>query len=104
MTYDCEDLTLAATQPSHIKPTSKGCAECLRSGDSWVHLRLCLACGHVGCCDDSKNRHATKHNRSTGHPVIHSLESGEAWGYCYPHDAFAEDLPLAGKGTPSALR
>ncbi len=71
-------------------PRTKGCEECLKTGDSWVHLRLCEACGHVGCCDDSKNRHATAHFRSTKHPVIRSLEPGESWRYCYVDDQIAE--------------
>jgi uncharacterized UBP type Zn finger protein len=66
-----------------VKPRSKGCEECLALGDSWVHLRLCLQCGHVGCCDDSKNRHATKHFHRTKHPIMRSLEPGELWGWCY---------------------
>jgi len=77
-----------------IEPRGKGCEECLKTGDSWVHLRLCMECGHVGCCDDSKNKHATKHYRAVHHPVIRSLEPGEEWGYCYPDDEFAERLPL----------
>ena len=60
-----------------------GCEECLKVGDAWVHLRLCLVCGHVGCCDSSKNQHATKHAHSTGHPIVGSIEPGEAWRYCY---------------------
>jgi uncharacterized UBP type Zn finger protein len=63
--------------------TPQGCEECLQSGDSWVHLRLCLSCGHVGCCDSSKNRHATKHFHETKHPVMRSFEPGETWGWCY---------------------
>jgi len=74
----------------HVPKTPDGCEECLASGDSWVHLRLCLACGHVGCCDDSPNRHATKHYRKTAHPVIRSFEPGELWRYCYPDDLFVE--------------
>ena len=66
-----------------VEPKSDGCEECLATGDSWIHLRLCLSCGHVGCCDSSKNRHATKHFRATGHPVIRSLEPGERWVWCY---------------------
>lgn len=62
---------------------TRGCEECLASGDSWVHLRLCRTCGHVGCCDDSKNRHATRHFHATGHPIITSLEPGEDWSWCY---------------------
>jgi Zn-finger in ubiquitin-hydrolases and other protein len=57
--------------------------ECLASGDSWVHLRLCRTCGHVGCCDDSKNRHARKHSSATGHPIISSFEPGEDWSWCF---------------------
>ncbi len=69
-----------------IKVTSTGthvCEECVRMGDSWVHLRLCLVCGHVGCCDSSKNKHATKHFHSVGHPLIRSIEPGERWMWCY---------------------
>jgi len=65
---------------------SSGCEECLAIGDTWVHLRLCLTCGHVGCCDNSKNRHASKHYRATQHPIIRSLERGESWRWCYIDD------------------
>ena len=67
----------------HTKPRTKGCEECLAMGDSWVHLRLCLECGHVGCCDDSKNKHGTKHFLASKHPIIRSLEPGEHWGWCF---------------------
>jgi uncharacterized UBP type Zn finger protein len=60
----------------------EGCEECLKTGDSWVHLRLCTSCGHIGCCDSSRNRHATKHFRQTQHPVIRSAERGEDWFWC----------------------
>ena len=63
--------------------TPEGCEECLAIGDTWVHLRLCMICGHVGCCDDSKNKHATKHFHATGHPIIKSFEPREDWGWCY---------------------
>jgi uncharacterized UBP type Zn finger protein len=66
-----------------VKPSSKGCEECLKIGDEWAHLRLCLTCGHVGCCDSSKNKHATKHCRGTHHPIILSFEPGEDWKWCY---------------------
>ena len=59
------------------------CGECVKSGDRWVHLRLCLTCGHVGCCDSSKNKHATKHFKSSSHPLVRSIEPGEAWMWCY---------------------
>jgi uncharacterized UBP type Zn finger protein len=61
----------------------EGCEECLESGDTWVHLRQCLQCGHVGCCDSSRNKHATRHFRDTGHPLVTSLERGERWIWCY---------------------
>jgi uncharacterized UBP type Zn finger protein len=60
-----------------------GCEECLKTGDGWVHLRICLECGRVGCCDSSPNRHASAHARETGHPLIRSLEPGETWSYCF---------------------
>ena len=64
----------------------EGCEECLREGGVWLHLRICLECGHVGCCDDSPNRHATAHFHSSGHPPIRSLEPGEEWSWCYIDD------------------
>jgi uncharacterized UBP type Zn finger protein len=67
--------------------TPNGCAECLQIGDAWVHLRLCLICGHVGCCDSSKNKHATKHFHATNHPIIRSFERGEDWRWCYVDQA-----------------
>jgi uncharacterized UBP type Zn finger protein len=83
----CEHLaSVAPVEPR----TPEGCEECLKSGDSWVHLRLCMTCGHVGCCDQSKNKHATKHFHRSGHPVIQSLEPDEDWAYCYVDDLFAE--------------
>ena len=60
-----------------------GCQECLATGGKWLHLRICLECGHVGCCDDSPNRHATAHAHETTHPIIRSLEPGEEWSWCY---------------------
>jgi uncharacterized UBP type Zn finger protein len=60
-----------------------GCEDCLREGGVWLHLRICLECGHVGCCDDSPNRHATAHYHGAGHPLIRSLEPGEEWSWCY---------------------
>jgi EmrB/QacA subfamily drug resistance transporter len=65
------------------EPRTRGCGECLRTGDTWIHLRLCLSCGYVGCCDSSKNRHATAHFWSSRHPIVRSLEPGEAWRWCY---------------------
>jgi uncharacterized UBP type Zn finger protein len=60
-----------------------GCEDCLAAGGTWLHLRICLSCGHVGCCDDSPNRHATAHAGASGHPIIRSLEPGEDWSWCY---------------------
>ncbi len=66
-----------------VTPHTNGCEECLKIGDTWVHLRLCTHCGHVGCCDSSKNKHATKHYHATKHPIIASLEPGESWKWCF---------------------
>ncbi len=66
-----------------VLPSAPGCEECLKMGDTWVHLRICMTCGHVGCCDTSKNKHATKHFHSTTHPIVRSMEPGEDWGWCY---------------------
>ncbi|MEA4910100.1 MAG: UBP-type zinc finger domain-containing protein [Chloroflexi bacterium] len=70
-------------QSQTIGPLSAGCEECLKRGDAWVHLRVCMVCGHVGCCDDSTNRHAYQHYLETGHPIIRSMEPGEDWMWCY---------------------
>jgi uncharacterized UBP type Zn finger protein len=70
--------------------TPQGCEECLRTGDTWVHLRLCEECGHVGCCDSSKNKHATKHFHATRHPVIASFQPGENWKWCYVDEVMWE--------------
>src|SRR3984885_14211523 len=67
----------------NVRPRTRGCEECLKTGDVWVHLRLCLTCGHVGCCDTSKNKHATKHFHQTQHPIMRSFEPGEDWGWYY---------------------
>ena len=66
-----------------VSPSATGCEDCLRIGSWWVHLRMCMTCGHVGCCDSSPNRHATAHANSTGHPIVRSLEPGEDWMWCY---------------------
>jgi Zn-finger in ubiquitin-hydrolases and other protein len=60
-----------------------GCEECLAAGDRWVHLRLCMSCGHVGCCDSSPNKHASKHAAASEHPIVRSAEPGERWCWCY---------------------
>jgi len=66
-----------------VSPSAPGCEECLATGDRWVHLRICMSCGHVGCCDSSKNRHATRHHEDTRHPIARSMEPGETWGWCF---------------------
>jgi Zn-finger in ubiquitin-hydrolases and other protein len=80
-----------------VTPSARGCEECLRTGDAWVHLRLCRTCGHVGCCDDSPNKHATKHFHATKHPIIEGYDPPEGWGWCYVDEAF---LDLHGRVTP----
>ncbi|HEX8368435.1 MAG TPA: UBP-type zinc finger domain-containing protein [Pyrinomonadaceae bacterium] len=76
-----------------VTPSADGCEDCLKTGGWWVHLRLCETCGHVGCCDNSPNKHATKHFHASKHPIIKSFEPGEDWGYCYVDDMFYETLP-----------
>ncbi len=66
-----------------VKPSAQGCEECLKIGGQWVHLRMCTECGHVGCCDSSPNRHATKHFHATNHPIMQSFQPGEDWYWCY---------------------
>ena len=82
---------------THIKdvktvraPKQHVCDDCVKIGARWVHLRTCQSCGGTHCCDSSPNRHATKHAKATGHPVVASAEVGERWLYCYPDEAFAE--------------
>jgi hypothetical protein len=66
-----------------VSPNTDGCEECLATGSWWVHLRLCLSCGHVGCCDSSPNKHASKHSAAAEHPIVKSFEPGEDWRWCY---------------------
>ncbi len=87
MTRICTHLK----QPPKVSTTKTHvCEECIKTGDSWVHLRLCMECGHVGCCDSSKNKHATRHFHSTKHPVIRSIEPGETWTWCYVDEEMGE--------------
>jgi hypothetical protein len=72
------------------RPQRRECEDCVKSGTRWVHLRTCQECGGTRCCDSSPSRHATRHARESGHPVIASAEPGERWLYCYPDDALAE--------------
>jgi CPA2 family monovalent cation:H+ antiporter-2 len=93
VSLDVERLSTACAHLAEARPvlpSARGCEECLRTGNSWVHLRLCMTCGHVGCCDSSKNRHASKHNAATGHPIIKSLERGEDWAWCYTDGAYLQ--------------
>jgi uncharacterized UBP type Zn finger protein len=79
MAEECTHLDQIKFKQTH----KRVCEDCVKVGDTWVHLRLCLICGHVGCCDSSKNKHATKHFHSTTHPLIRSIEPGESWMWCY---------------------
>ncbi len=108
----CRDLSaLVRRREEPVTPSAHGCEECLAQGDSWVHLRLCMTCGHVGCCDDSPNRHATAHFSGTKHPVVKSFEPGEDWAWCYADDdlvasipAFPIESPLEHYASPGELR
>jgi hypothetical protein len=79
MAKECKHVELVR----EVTPSALGCEDCLKSGSPWVHLRLCRICGHVGCCDDSPNRHARKHWEAAGHPVIEGYDPPEGWGWCY---------------------
>jgi uncharacterized UBP type Zn finger protein len=88
----CEHLTsLTVAEPT----TSAGCEDCITIGGRWVHLRMCMTCGHVGCCNDSPNRHAAEHFDKTGHPVIQSFEPGEHWAWCYLDEQAVPDVGVA---------
>ncbi len=85
----------ACTHLDQIQTTEtkkRGCEDCLKIGGQWVHLRLCLICGHVGYCDSSKNRHATKHFHATRHPLVRSIEPGESWVWCYVDEDMVTEL------------
>ena len=76
-----------------VETTDKNvCEECIKMGDGWVHLRMCLTCGHVGCCDSSKNKHATRHFRSSGNPLVRSIEPDENWVWCYEDRIFPGEI------------
>jgi uncharacterized UBP type Zn finger protein len=97
MATTCTHLdTITVTE---LPATVAGCEDCLREGGKWLHLRICLACGHVGCCDDSPNRHATKHAAGTDHPLIRSLEPGEQWVWC-----FADEVAMIVEGIRGETR
>ena len=85
-------------QVRDVPPSSlDGCQECLAMGDHWVHLRECLSCGNVGCCDSSKNKHATAHFRASSHPLIKSFQPGEDWGWCYLDEVMLQPAPSPGR-------
>ena len=73
-----------------VHPNTQGCEECLKTGSWWVHLRMCRICGHVGCCDSSPNKHATRHFHDTKHPIVQSFEPGEDWMWCYVDEVMME--------------
>jgi uncharacterized UBP type Zn finger protein len=75
-------------QIKDVRPRAKGCKQCLAAGDTWVELRLCLVCGHVGCCDSSKNKHAAKHFHASRHPIMQSFQPGQTWRWCYIDEAY----------------
>lgn len=95
-----------ASNCSHVdqvddpSPRTEGCEECMKMGDDWVHLRRCLSCGHVGCCDSSKNKHATKHFRQTQHPIIQAFQSDDDWLWCYVDQLFMEPRSPRGEAHP----
>ncbi len=85
----CEHV--GQTTIRHVERPAAGCEDCLKIGGAWVHLRECLTCGHVACCDSSPNRHATKHFRATRHPIVTSVEPGEDWTWCYVDGRFLSE-------------
>jgi hypothetical protein len=88
---------MAAVECTHLDQihdvaplTPQGCGECMKTGDRWLHLRLCLTCGEVNCCDSSPNRHATKHFHASGHPIMQSFQPGEDWMWCFVDELAVE--------------
>lgn len=105
MSQPCDHLA----QAREVTPSANGCEDCLRTGDRWVHLRLCMTCGHVGCCDSSPNKHARAHFHEVGHPLVRSFEPGEDWWWCYADEVVfqvpgAPPAPSWVKGDPAAGR
>jgi uncharacterized UBP type Zn finger protein len=94
-----EKLERQGRQP--VKPSGHGCKECLETGDQWMELRLCMSCGHVGCCDSSPNKHATAHFHKTKHPVIRAFEPDAAWAWCYVDEVTADEVPALPGEVPS---
>jgi hypothetical protein len=79
-----------ADQILTVTPSARGCQECLQTGSPWVHLRICRTCGHVGCCDESPGKHATRHFKSTRHPIIEGYDPPEGWGWCFLDEVFID--------------
>jgi hypothetical protein len=86
MTDTCRHVGTIRT----VTPSARGCEDCLREGSAWFHLRICRACGHVGCCDQSPGQHATKHFLASGHPIIEGYDPPEGWGWCFVDEGFIE--------------
>jgi len=97
---DCTHLDMVLTD---TPGTAEGCEECLVLGSTWVHLRLCVTCGHVGCCDDSEHTHATDHAHAAQHPIVASLEPGERWRWCYLDERLLPDDTARGRGAPEGV-
>ena len=97
----CPHLATYKNRSAPVTPSAQGCEDCLSIGDEWVHLRICLTCGHVGCCNDSRNKHAERHSREAGHPVVKSFEPDEEWAWCYPDEDLIDRVPtFAGESPP----
>ncbi len=86
MATECTHLD----QIREVRPSADGCEECLKTGDSWVQLRMCLVCGHVGCCDSSKNKHARSHFQETGHPLVQAFKADRDWRWCYIDETYLD--------------
>lgn len=99
MTKPCEHVS----EIGQVTPRASGCEECRALGEHWNELRVCLTCGHVGCCEDSTHAHAFRHFDTTGHPLIASFERGETWGWCYIHRRYFDLAPELRPRRRSAL-
>jgi uncharacterized UBP type Zn finger protein len=100
-TNDADDRCEHFQSVGNPAPTTKGCAECMALGEKWVALRVCLSCGHVGCCEDSPHAHALAHFQATGHPIIRPLERGPRWTWCYIHHRYFGWMPDSTSGAKS---
>ena len=83
MTMSATCTHLDRIEITELPENIAGCEDCLKTGSTWVHLRMCQTCGHIGCCDSSPNRHATAHARTEDHPIVRSAQPGETWSWCY---------------------